>query len=55
LANFSKGLAALGKRDGVNVNAIHPGATDTERTQQLLAWISTDRNSTDAGSAKGFI
>ena len=31
LANFSKGLAELGKRDGVNVNVIHPGLTETER------------------------
>jgi 3-oxoacyl-[acyl-carrier protein] reductase len=31
LANFSKGLSDLGKRDGVNVNAIHPGLTETER------------------------
>jgi NAD(P)-dependent dehydrogenase (short-subunit alcohol dehydrogenase family) len=37
MANFSKGLAQLGKRDGVNVNVIHPGATDTERTHDLLA------------------
>ena len=37
MANFSKGLAQLGKRDGVNVNVIHPGATDTERTTELLA------------------
>lgn len=37
MANFSKGLAQLGKRDGVNVNVIHPGATDTERTHELLA------------------
>jgi 3-oxoacyl-[acyl-carrier protein] reductase len=37
MANFSKGLAELGKRDGVNVNVIHPGTTDTERTQRLLA------------------
>jgi 3-oxoacyl-[acyl-carrier protein] reductase len=36
MANFSKGLAQLGKRDGVNVNVIHPGATDTERTNELL-------------------
>ncbi len=37
MANFSKGLAQLGKRDGVNVNVIHPGTTDTERTHELLA------------------
>jgi 3-oxoacyl-[acyl-carrier protein] reductase len=36
MANFSKGLAQLGKRDGVNVNVIHPGVTDTERTHRLL-------------------
>jgi NAD(P)-dependent dehydrogenase (short-subunit alcohol dehydrogenase family) len=36
-ANFSKGLSRLGMRDGVNVNVIHPGNTDTERQQELLA------------------
>src|SRR5215469_3921299 len=41
MANFSKGLAQLGKRDGVNVNVIHPGATDTERTRDLLAHRAT--------------
>src|SRR5262245_46889519 len=35
-ANFSKGLAGLGKRDGVNVNVIHPGATETARVEQLF-------------------
>jgi NAD(P)-dependent dehydrogenase (short-subunit alcohol dehydrogenase family) len=35
-SNFSKGLSRLGMRDGVNVNAIHPGATATDRTEQLL-------------------
>jgi len=34
--NFTKGLAALGKRDGVNVNAILPGLTETERVGQLF-------------------
>jgi len=34
--NFSKGLSALGKRDGVNVNAILPGMTETERVEQLF-------------------
>lgn len=35
-ANFSKGLSGLGKRDGVNVNAILPGLTETERVEQLF-------------------
>ena len=34
--NFTKGLAGLGKRDGVNVNAILPGMTETERVGQLF-------------------
>jgi NAD(P)-dependent dehydrogenase (short-subunit alcohol dehydrogenase family) len=36
MANFSKGLSQLGKRDGVNVNVIHPGTTETERNVQLM-------------------
>ncbi len=36
-SNFTKGLSRLGMRDGVNVNAIHPGATATERTEQSAA------------------
>jgi len=35
-ANFVKGLSRLGMRDGVHVNAIHPGQTATERTEQLF-------------------
>jgi 3-oxoacyl-[acyl-carrier protein] reductase len=35
-ANFTKGLSRLGMRDGVRVNAIHPGQTATERTEQLI-------------------
>jgi 3-oxoacyl-[acyl-carrier protein] reductase len=37
MGNFSKGLSQLGKRDGVNVNVIHPGATVTERFEELIA------------------
>src|SRR5947207_1229954 len=34
MANFSKGLAGLGKKDGVNV--IHPGLTETDRVITLF-------------------
>ena len=37
MGNFSKALSQLGKRDGINVNVIHPGATETERLDQLIA------------------
>lgn len=40
MGNFSKGLSQLGKRDGVNVNVIHPGATETERFEELIAMRS---------------
>jgi 3-oxoacyl-[acyl-carrier protein] reductase len=36
MGNFSKALSQQGKKDGVNVNVIHPGATETERFYQLL-------------------
>ena len=35
MANFAKGLTALGNRDDVNINVIHPGQTQTERNEQL--------------------
>ena len=35
--NFTKGLSGQGKRDGVNVNAILPGLTETGRVGQLFA------------------
>jgi NAD(P)-dependent dehydrogenase (short-subunit alcohol dehydrogenase family) len=34
-ANFAKGLVALGNRDDINVNVIHPGVTLTDRNEQL--------------------
>ena len=36
MGNFSKSLSQLGKKDGVNVNVIHPGATETERFHELI-------------------
>jgi 3-oxoacyl-[acyl-carrier protein] reductase len=36
LANFTKALSGLGLRDGVRVNAVHPGMTLTSRLDKLL-------------------
>jgi NAD(P)-dependent dehydrogenase (short-subunit alcohol dehydrogenase family) len=36
IANFTKALAELGLRDGVTVNAVHPGMTVTGRLDTLL-------------------
>ena len=36
MASFSKGLSSLGIRDGVNVNTIHPGRTETDRNVELV-------------------
>jgi NAD(P)-dependent dehydrogenase (short-subunit alcohol dehydrogenase family) len=35
-ANFSKGLAAMGNRDDINVNVIHPGLVETDRVVTLF-------------------
>jgi 3-oxoacyl-[acyl-carrier protein] reductase len=36
MANFAKGLIALGNRDDININVIHPGQTQTDRVEQLF-------------------
>jgi 3-oxoacyl-[acyl-carrier protein] reductase len=36
MASFGKGLSGLGIRDGVNVNTIHPGRTETDRNAELV-------------------
>ncbi len=36
MASFSKGLSTLGIQDGVNVNTIHPGRTETDRNAELV-------------------
>jgi NAD(P)-dependent dehydrogenase (short-subunit alcohol dehydrogenase family) len=40
MGNFSKALSQLGNEDGVNVNVIHPGATRTERFNELIEQLS---------------
>jgi NAD(P)-dependent dehydrogenase (short-subunit alcohol dehydrogenase family) len=46
MGNFTKGLAALGNRDDVNVNVIHPGQTQTDRIEQLHAQFAKAQNKT---------
>jgi NAD(P)-dependent dehydrogenase (short-subunit alcohol dehydrogenase family) len=46
MANFSKGLSKLGNREDVNVNVIHPGTTETERTIQLSQQRAAARGTT---------
>lgn len=41
MANFSKALSRLGMKDGVNVNIVHPGLTETDRVQDLFAQRAT--------------
>jgi 3-oxoacyl-[acyl-carrier protein] reductase len=46
MANFAKGLTALGNRDDVNINVIHPGQTQTDRVEQLFAQFAKAQNKT---------
>jgi 3-oxoacyl-[acyl-carrier protein] reductase len=45
-ANFSKGLAALGNRDDINVNVIHPGMVETDRVVTLFKDFAKAQNKT---------
>jgi NAD(P)-dependent dehydrogenase (short-subunit alcohol dehydrogenase family) len=46
MANFAKGLTALGNRDDININVIHPGQTQTDRIEQLFAQFAKAQNKT---------
>jgi NAD(P)-dependent dehydrogenase (short-subunit alcohol dehydrogenase family) len=45
-ANFAKGLAALGNRDDINVNVIHPGMVETDRVVTLFQHFAKAQNKT---------
>ena len=45
-ANFAKGLAALGNRDDINVNVIHPGMVETDRVVTLFQQLGKAQNKT---------
>ena len=51
MANFAKGLTALGNRDDINVNVIHPGQTQTDRIEQLFAQFAKAQNKTPSRCA----
>ena len=53
MANFAKGLAALGNRDDINVNVIHPGQTQTDRVEQLFQQFAKAQNKTVEAGARG--
>ncbi|HZL31497.1 MAG TPA: SDR family NAD(P)-dependent oxidoreductase [Pseudolabrys sp.] len=46
MANFAKGLTAMGNKDDVNVNVIHPGQTQTDRIVQLQEQFAKAQNKT---------
>jgi NAD(P)-dependent dehydrogenase (short-subunit alcohol dehydrogenase family) len=46
LGNFTKGLTAMGNKDDVNVNVIHPGQTQTDRVVQLHERLAKAQNKT---------
>jgi 3-oxoacyl-[acyl-carrier protein] reductase len=46
MANFTKGLTALGNCDDININVIHPGQTQTDRVEQLFAQFAKAQNKT---------
>jgi 3-oxoacyl-[acyl-carrier protein] reductase len=46
MANFAKGLTALGNRDDININVIHPGVTQTERNEQLTQQFAKAQDKT---------
>jgi len=46
MANFAKGLTAMGNRDDININVIHPGQTQTDRVEQLFAQFAKAQNKT---------
>ena len=45
-ANFAKGVAALGNRDDINVNVVHPGMVETDRVVTLFEQFARAQNKT---------
>ncbi|HUI18083.1 MAG TPA: SDR family oxidoreductase, partial [Alphaproteobacteria bacterium] len=51
---FTKALADIGKRDGVQVNAINPGAVETDRLKRNLAALMAAEGLDEAAAKERF-
>lgn len=49
---FTKALADLGKRDGVQVNSVNPGSVDTDRLKHRIAIIKKKTGLHDAAATE---
>lgn len=55
LLSLTKSLAAAGRRDGIQVNAINPGAVRTERLEKRLAALAAARNIPREAAEREFV
>jgi NAD(P)-dependent dehydrogenase (short-subunit alcohol dehydrogenase family) len=55
LLSFTKAMADVGLRDGVQVNAINPGPVRTARLETRLAKLAAERNVDAAGALQIFV
>ncbi|NDU78772.1 SDR family oxidoreductase, partial [Actinomadura sp. DSM 109109] len=55
LLSFTKAMADAGVRDGVQVNAINPGAIRTERLTQRLQAVASLKGVDMAAAAESFV
>jgi len=53
--SLTKSLAAAGRRDGIQVNAINPGAVRTERLEKRLAALAAARNIPREAAEREFV
>lgn len=55
LLSFTKALADIGLRDGVQVNAINPGPVRTARFEKRLATLAAERNVDETAALEIFL
>jgi NAD(P)-dependent dehydrogenase (short-subunit alcohol dehydrogenase family) len=55
LLSLTKSIAAAGLREGIQVNAINPGAIRTERLEKRLSALAASRNISIAAAESAFV